>query len=172
MHCFCRACNKQLRRVVEWLIRKIGSAPKVAVAASRVVVVAADSAAVAMWAVVLLPEAVGAVVDVPAEAPEAAAAKAAVAAVVLVVAEVARVAAVRVVVDKVVADVPVVVGAVAKVVADRAVVVVAGLVAVVVEWEVEEAVAAAAPVGAEAAGIVNSSRSQRGVAFVRRPVFY
>jgi hypothetical protein len=32
--------------------------------------------------------------------------------------------------------------------------------------------AAAGPVGAGAAGIVNSSRSQRGVAFVRRPVFY
>jgi hypothetical protein len=54
------------------------------------------------------------------------------------------------------------------------VVVVAGPVVAAVDKVVADrvVVAAAVPVGAEAAGIVNSSRSQRGVAFVRRPVFY
>jgi hypothetical protein len=60
------------------------------------------------------------------------------------------------------------------VVADR-VAVVAGPVAAAVDKVVADrvaVVAAAVPVGAEAAEVVNSSRSQRGVAFVRRPVFY
>jgi hypothetical protein len=68
-------------------------------------------------------------------------------------------------------DVPVEAGAVDKVAVDRAVAVaVAGLVVAVVEWE--EAVAAVlARVVAGAAGIVNSSRFQRGVVRKRRPVF-
>ncbi len=179
MHCLCRACDKQLWRVAEWLVRKRTLVPRIK--AARVVEVAAVAvqAVEVAWAAVDLPAAK--VVAADAQVVVAVDKVAAVSQVAEVVAREAAevVAQAAVVVDKVVAEweaaeVVVAVPAVAE--ADRvaavsqvvevAVKVVEGEAdapvevgadRVVVEWEAA-AVVAVAPVVAGAAGIAKSSR--------------